>query len=131
MTLIVALSFANMTASATLNLGFQERVVKGIKVAKNAVRDVRSPLPVSHTESLLVWHLCSHNTEHPCKLLIGISMTVKAMSSPSHLFALATTLYDERPYLRASNKLLIVTRCWETWLFFQLTFQYTIIRFRI
>jgi hypothetical protein len=41
MALIVASSFTDMATSATLNLGFQERVVKGIEVAKDAVRDVR------------------------------------------------------------------------------------------
>ena len=88
MALIVALSFADMAASATFNLGFQERVVKGIKVAKDAIRDIRkSPQPNSSYRSLPGWHLCPHNTEHPCKLLVGISMAVKAMSSPSHLFA--------------------------------------------
>jgi hypothetical protein len=35
MSLIVFLSLADMTTSATLNLRFQERVVEGIKVVKD------------------------------------------------------------------------------------------------
>jgi hypothetical protein len=62
MSFIVTLGLANVAAFVTLYFRLKDRVVKGIKVGKDAVWNVRRSYEYdSYNTNLPAWHLRSHD----------------------------------------------------------------------